>query len=240
MRDAAFPPVLIVGGSAEARALWRRLGTATLILPPTVRDDPALPAPVGEITARRIAESGARAVIDASHPCDATTAFAVARAARVLDLPHLQLVRPPWRATPRDRWHRVRDAGAAARLLPEGARLFAATGREEMDDLRRLRLRVFLRTLSGPREPGRGRVRFVPGMPPFTAEGEARLFRRLGIDMLMVRNAGGPGGWPKLQAARRLSLPVAMIDRPRRPDGARAETPEEALQWLAERILSDG
>lgn len=76
------------------------------------------------------------------------------------------------------------------------------------------------------------RGRYLHGHGPFAEADEIRVMRKERIDWLLVHNAGGSGGWPKLAAARRLGLPVAMLDRPRRPDGPRVTTVEEALLWL--------
>ncbi|MFD1344770.1 precorrin-6A/cobalt-precorrin-6A reductase, partial [Litorisediminicola beolgyonensis] len=121
-----------------------------------------------------------------------------------------------------------------------GARAFLAVGRASLPEFRGLRGPIHLRMMETPRrKPALSRVRPVPGAGPFDARGEERLFRRLGIDWLVLRNAGGPGSWPKLEAARRMGLPVAMVDRPRRPEGPRVETVEEALRWLTLLTLSD-
>ena len=84
------------------------------------------------------------------------------------------------------------------------------------------------------------RGRFLTGEGPFTVTDEVRLLRKERIDWLLVSNAGGTGGWPKLAAARALRLPVAMIDRPRRPGGPRVSTVKEALAWLTTFRTSGG
>ncbi len=49
------------------------------------------------------------------------------------------------------------------------------------------------------------------GRPPFSVEDEVALFRELGVDWLVVKNAGGVASRSKLDAARQLGIPVAMI-----------------------------
>ncbi|MHA6344159.1 precorrin-6A/cobalt-precorrin-6A reductase [Roseivivax sp. CAU 1761] len=233
MMDASPLPVLVIGASQEARQLARSLPGARLRLPATGRAVPgAPPAATGPIDAEWLGGQGVVAVIEAAHPFDTETAHAAARAARGLGLPHLQLVRPPWRPGAGAFWHRLRHAGEAARVLPRGARLFAATGREDLAALRRLPVATYLRVVSDDRAGRLGRVAFVPGRPPFDLGSEMRLFRALGIEALLLRNAGGPGAEPKLRAAERLGLRVAMIDRPARPAGPRAASVKEALRWL--------
>ncbi|WP_422826130.1 precorrin-6A/cobalt-precorrin-6A reductase [Thalassococcus sp. BH17M4-6] len=242
MDDRAFP-LLIVGGSAEARALARALPGARLHLPVAERVPEAGPPPdsMGRVTPDWLAAQGLRAVIEAAHPCDAGTAHDVAAACRACRVPHLQLVRPAWRAGRGDRWVDVWAARDLARVVPPEARVFATLGRGGMADIRALRGPVFARLLGAPDGafPLR-RGRFVPGQGPFSVADEMRLLRRLRIDWLVLRNAGGPGGWPKLAAARALGLRVAMLRRPVRPGGARVRDVKGALAWLRRIQISGG
>ena len=72
---------------------------------------------------------------------------------------------------------------------------------------------------------------YVTGHPPFSVEDEVALFKRLKIDWLVLRNAGGERSMSKLIAARNLGMPVAMIDRPS-PVAPSVETVDQALEWL--------
>lgn len=128
----------------------------------------------------------------------------------------------------------LHDSAAAARVIPPGARVFVTTGRADLPALRTLRATLLVRVLDadpGPFPLPRGR--FVSGTGPFTQIQEQRLLRRLRIDWLLLRDAGGPGGWPKLAAARALGLPVALIRRPAPPPGRLVTSIEEVLTWLA-------
>ncbi len=52
------------------------------------------------------------------------------------------------------------------------------------------------------------------------------------IDVLVSKLSGGGATYPKIIAARELSLPVIMIRRPPPEPGERVETVEAALDWL--------
>lgn len=230
--------IVIIGGSSEAQALARALPGALVRLPTPERVARRWPGAVshGPVTADWLRSVGARAVIEAAHPANTRTACAAAAAARSAGLPVLQLVRPEWRPGPGDRWIRVRDVRAAAGVIPRGARVLVTTGRDALPGLRALRNRILMRRLGAAVLPSSCPLRhglWQCAEGPISVIGELRLLRRERIDWLLVPNAGGAGGWPKLIAARRLHLPVAMIDRPRRPDGPRVNSPEEALAWLA-------
>ena len=74
--------------------------------------------------------------------------------------------------------------------------------------------------------------------PPFTVADETALMRRHGIDLLVTKNSGGTASAAKLVAARKLGLPVLMIERPP-PSG----TPElhdlgEVLAWISGQALA--
>ncbi|TNF18933.1 MAG: cobalt-precorrin-6A reductase, partial [Rhodobacteraceae bacterium] len=131
-------------------------------------------------------------------------------------LPILRLERPPWRPTRRDRWVALRDERAARAHVVPGERVFLATGRATLMRFACLNgVYVIARQISDHHAPfPLPRGRFLRGQAPFSVAGEQALLRRLRIDWLILRNAGGPGGWPKLAAARRLGLRVGMIDRP--------------------------
>ncbi|WP_323764240.1 precorrin-6A/cobalt-precorrin-6A reductase [Marinovum sp.] len=232
--------ILLIGGSAEARALADRLrGRAAVILPAPERRTHDWPLPVlsGPLDAA-LRQSGARLILDVSHPNDWQSGWQAWRASKDTGVPLLRLERPGWRPGRRDRWVRLRDESAAARHVARGARVFLATGREGLMRFANLReAYVISRQLSEHHDAfPLPRGRFLRGASPFSVAGEVALFRRLRIDWLILRNAGGPGGWPKLEAARRLGLRVGMIDRPRRPlvpmvrDLAAAEA--RIAQWL--------
>lgn len=225
--------ILIVGGSVEAHELAWALPGARVWLPGPERLARRWPGAVAG-GALRDALEGVRCVVEAAHPCDAATAFAVARAAE--GLPRLQLVRPGWRGGRGDRWVRLRDLRAARRVIPEGARVLVTLGRGALPRLRGLRARLLVRRLVEAAEPWSvpgGRV--LAGVGPFPVDAEMRLMRKERVDWLLLHDAGGAGAWPKLAAARRLGLRVALVDRPRRPGGPRVHSVDAALHWLRQR-----
>ncbi|SNR41687.1 precorrin-6A/cobalt-precorrin-6A reductase [Puniceibacterium sediminis] len=240
MKDLTQGKVLIVGGATEALALARRVPGATVLLPEAERvaRDWAGPVHRGALAPAWLRDRGIAAVIEAAHPCDSATAAMVAAASRAAGVPHLQLVRPEWRPGPRDTWVPVRDVAQVVAVVPPTARLFVTVGRAELPGLRAFHGEVFARVIG--RKTGvfaLRRGRFVAGVGPFSVAQEVALLRRLRIDWLVLRNAGGPGGWPKLAAARQLGVPVVMVARPRRPAGPRVATIEEALKWLSKRQI---
>lgn len=226
--------VAIIGGSAESWHLSRVLPEAILWLPggERVRRTWAQVPNIGPVTSESLRSARVSAVIEAAHPCDDALAIAVARAAKLIGLPHLQLVRPEWRPARVDQWHALRSP-AEARGLPQDARVLVTLGRDAIWGLKGWRGTALVRRIG----PANGvfplhRGRFLCADGPFTVADEIRLMRKERIDWLLMRNAGGTGGWPKLAAARALGLPVAMVARPKRPLGPTVRTIREALAWL--------
>lgn len=241
--------VLLLGGTGEARRL------AGLLAGRTEYDvvsslagrvaDPALPAGASRVggfggpegLARWLAEERVGAVIDATHPFAAgITASAVTATAEV-GVPLLVLRRPGWTAGPGDDWRRVPSLPAAAAALdrlPSGDRVFLTTGRTGLAAFAGDDRRWFLvRSVDPPEPPVPPRTRVLLARGPFTVDDELGLLRRHAIDVLVTKDSGGPMTAAKLTAARRLGLPVVMVDRPPAPDAPTVATVEEAAAWLA-------
>jgi precorrin-6A/cobalt-precorrin-6A reductase len=214
MTDPLTPPTLLVlGGTAEARDLASAL------------------AADGRFTLHRARDLGSagdispRAIIDARHPFSDGDITG--------DVPVLRLMRPAWQPRDGDQWTEVPDGIEAAALIPERATVLVATGRGRLAELSGLAGRTVWWRRRGPVDSV---FPFAAGgwlteEGPFTEAEELALFERLGIDWLIVQNAGGQGAYPKLAAARRLGISVAMIARPQR-SAPSVRTVGEALAWL--------
>ena len=68
---------------------------------------------------------------------------------------------------------------------------------------------------------------------PFSAEADEALMRDHKIDLVVSKNAGGTGSVSKLDAARKLGLPVLMIDRPSLPPRHEVHEIADVLTWLS-------
>ncbi|WP_428964903.1 cobalt-precorrin-6A reductase [Micromonospora fluostatini] len=239
--------VLVLGGTAEARALAAILAAqpATTVVSSLAGRvaDPRLP--VGEVRiggfggpaglARWLTDHHVDAVVDATHPYAARMRIAGVEAAATARVPHLRLERPGWTAQPGDRWHRVPDMAAAVRDLPAlGTRALLTTGRQSLGMFLPVTGMWFLaRVVDAPDEPLPAHVRLLRSRGPYTVDGELALIRDHRIDVLVTKDSGGALTEAKLVAARRLGLPVLMVDRPAPPDlPAVVQTAEEAARWV--------
>ena len=180
-------------------------------------------------------DNGITAVLDATHPFAARITQRTARICAELSLPYCQLLRPGWQAGPGDRWVMIDQEEDAAAHIKPGATVFLATGRQTLDRFANLSsCRLICRQIDPPdREFPFENGEFLVGRPPFSVKQEMALFSRLGVDWLVVKNAGGMASASKLIAARQLALRVLMINRPPPPpDTFQVETVVEALAWV--------
>ena len=237
--SAGSRTVTILGGSAEARDLAARLGDwAQLWLPAKDRVTGQ-----GGSDPLRLDEAmrTASALVVAPHPCDVDTLNLGARMAAKTGLAHLTLARPEWRPTRQDQWIDLRFVRDAAHAIPAGAKVLVTLGRPALQELKALRhAYLFVRQLTEhndacPLKYGR----FLHGTAPFTVRQEIALMRKFRIDAALTRNAGGPGGWPKIAAARALGLPVYMVARPRFVSGPVVTSVAAAMDWIEELLWLD-
>lgn len=238
--------LLILGGTAEARRLAEAVAAragiaATVSLAGATGDPRPFPVPTriggfggAAAQAEWIETHRIDAVIDASHAFAREIGPRTAGLCAGRGLPFLRLVRPGWVPAPGERWTRIAHPAEAASLIPEDARIFLATGRQSLPGFAALAGRaLWCRVVDPPALPfpWPGGA-WLTGRPPFPESGEVGLFRRLGIDWLVAKDAGGDAGRTKLEAARALGLGVALLDRPPLPPGPVVAAVEDALDWL--------
>jgi precorrin-6A/cobalt-precorrin-6A reductase len=243
--------VLLLAGTSEAQRIARALAA---------RGTPAIASLAGGTRAPRpqplqtreggfggadgfrrfLQDRGISTVLDATHPFAHRMSQRAAEICGDLSIPYCQFLRPAWRPGPGDRWTEVAREEDVAAHVPEGAVVFLATGRPTLTRFANLsHATIICRQIDA--EPDTPfpfpHGRYLVGHPPFSVEEEEALFRDLGVDWLVVKNAGGTAPMSKLVAARNLGLPVAMIARPPQPQGVpRVETVEAALDWLQSQV----
>lgn len=178
--------------------------------------------------------SGTGAVIDATHPFAVRMSRTASATCQTLVLPHIQMLRPPWQPGADDHWTFIDREEQAADHIEAGATVFLATGRQTLPGFANLAAcHLICRQIDAPDAPfPYTNGRYLVGRPPFSAEDEEKLFRDLGVDVLVVKNSGGAASRTKLDAARRLGLRVILLNRPEQPACNRATDPEQVLDWV--------
>lgn len=238
--------VLILGGTREAYELAEALAEIAGIYVVTSlagrTRDPRLPKGKvrsggfggAEGLARYLREERISHLINATHPfADQISAHALdAAAAAGIDL--LRLLRPAWRAAPEDRWLAARNAAEAAELCRrEGGRILLTVGSGELDPFAGVRNAHFVVRMVDPLEDvPLHDYRIVTARGPFALGDELRLLTENHINLVVAKNSGGDATFAKIEAARRLRLPVVMIERPAIAQNPRSPVAESVAHVL--------
>jgi len=236
--------LLLLAGTTEARLIAGALASARIpaivSLAGATRTPEPLPLPTriggfggAEGFERFLRANSITAVLDATHPFAVAISLRTAAICQMQGVPYVQFLRPSWTPAEGDRWTFLNTEADAARHVPADARVFLATGSQSLDRFAALAGRqVFVRVVDPPHTafpwPN---GQWVVARPPFTLAHECDLFLRLRIDWLVVRNSGGSSSRIKLDAARELDLPVAMLRRPQQPEGPKVSTVSAAVAW---------
>lgn len=176
-------------------------------------------------------------LIDATHPFAAQITWHGAAAAQHCQIPFLMLHRPVWQPVSGDRWIEVASHEAAAAILPELAqRIFLTIGRQELAAFAHLSDLWFLMRMIDPPQPPIPPGELLLERGPFTLAHEQALLQQYQIEAIVSKNSGGDATYAKIQAAREAGLPVVMVQRPTLPNGDRAATVAEAIDWLREKL----
>jgi len=235
--------LLLLGGTAEARALADRLNQDVDIISSLAGrvPDPALP--VGPVRiggfggvdglCSWLTDNDVAAVVDATHPFAATITANAARACAELGVPHVLLSRPAWEtagATEVDT-----DTDAAGVVAAQGySRVFLTTGRSGIGAFRDSDAWFLIRVVTPPDPdtlPRRHHLLLSRG--PYRYEDEHALMSEHGIQAVVTKNSGGAMTRAKLDVAQALGAAVVMIRRPLPPAGVSVVgSVDDAEAWV--------
>lgn len=194
-----------------------------------------------------IRQHGVRLFVDASHPYAANVSENAMRACRAAKIPYIRYERASV-PVDYDKAYRVESYEEAANMAARlGATVFLTTGS------RNLRTFVLSDTLKGHtviarilptagvlkecEELGLTPKQIVALQGPFSEELNIALYRQYGADVVVTKNSGEIGGTDtKITAAKKLGLPVVLIDRPKLQYDVIAYTFEEVLNFAKEKI----
>ncbi|MDP7701596.1 cobalt-precorrin-6A reductase [Mycobacterium sp. TY815] len=236
--------VLLLGGTAEGRALAKELHPQVDIVSSLAGrvPDPALPVgPVRiggfggvEGLRRWLRDERIDAVVDATHPFAATMTAHAVQACAELRMPHLVLARPAW--DPDLATVVATDDEAANEVAQQQySRVFLTTGRSGVAAFAASDAWFLIRAVTPPADavmPRRHHLLLSRG--PYHYDEELKLLAEHRIDVLVTKNSGGEMTRGKVDAAAALHIPVVMVSRPPLPEGvATVGTVAAAAQWVA-------
>jgi precorrin-6A/cobalt-precorrin-6A reductase len=226
-------PVLILGGTTEARRLAVRLeGSGHLrtitSLAGRLVDPGAVPGDVrsggfggSDALARWITAEGVGVVVDATHPFAAAISRNAAQACAAAGVPLIALRRPGWTPTTGDDWRPADDlADAARQVAARGGRVLLAIGRQEVAAFADVADAWFLiRAIEAPDGPLPPNHELLLARGPYALDDERRLLADRAIDLVVTKDSGGDATRAKLDAAGERGIPVLMVRRPPAPEG---------------------
>lgn len=238
--------LLILGGTAEARALARHIATTgrKAIYSYAGRVEAPQPVPIPsriggfggpEGLADYLEMAQITHLVDATHPFADKMSRNAVEAARTADIPLIALTRPAWTPRDGDEWLSVPDLDTAAAALPsDPKRIFLAIGRTEVGRFAaRPEHHYLLRLVDRPdTAPPLPHHDIVVARGPFDVESDRTLLENHRIDIVVSKNSGGSGARAKLDAARELNLPVLMVERPSLPERREVASIGEVMDWL--------
>jgi precorrin-6A/cobalt-precorrin-6A reductase len=236
--------ILILGGTAEARALAARLVELGHEVTSSLAGRTTDPLPVrgavrvgkfGGVAglASYLKAGGYARLVDATHPYAGLISANAVAASGLAGVPLVRFMRPGWLEPEDAGWLHVPDIIAAAKALPTGATALITTGHEGLEAfLARDDCRLVVRLIEPPHLPLPPRAGLLLDRPPYGLEGEVALFRREGITCLVTKNSGGAQTAAKLEAARLAGASVVMVDRPSYARAREAETIADAIAAL--------
>ncbi len=251
--------LLILGGTREAYELAERLVSQfspeqlTVISSLAgVTEHPRQPA--GEVRiggfSNYLLQEKISLLVNATHPYAAQISENALAAATELQIPFLRMTRPPWVKQPGDQWIEVPDLAAAAEYLKtefeisnsdlSGATVFLTTGNRGLELFEQCkRCNFVVRTVDVPKLNKSASVisawsdaTFLQERGPFTLEKELNLFRQHAITLLVTKNSGGDSTYAKIEAARKMGIPVLIVERPQLKPSDVCSTVAEVMNFV--------
>lgn len=218
--------VLILGGTAEAVTLAHDLHRAGVEVITSLAGRTSQPAALpglvrvggfggAEGLSQFLTSEHITHVYDATHPFARQISANAVLACQQSGVPLTVLTRAAWEKQPGDQWIEVETLNDAASMLPEGATVFLALGRQYIDAFSaRADCRFVLRMVDPPQSPlGFENATILLGKPSADWEQEKQLLQAHAITHMVARNSGGEASYGKIIAARHLGLMVIMIGR---------------------------
>ena len=231
--------VLILGGTAEARALAHDLHDAGVPVVSSLAGRVARPRlPAGDVRiggfggpealADWVDANDVAAVVDATHPF----AERISASAATVRVPLLRLERPGWSERDGDRWTWAADLDDAARRIPElGRRVFLTTGRQGLAAFADVDAFFLVRCVDPPAPPLPRDHELILDRGPYALGGELGLIDAHGLDLVVTKDSGGTHTAAKLDAARERGLAVIVVRRPPRPEAETVAEVAAAVAW---------
>jgi cobalt-factor III methyltransferase len=202
-----------------------------------------------EARRRALQASGARVIVDATHPYAQLMSEQLIGLSQALGIPYLRFDRPstlePGGALLCDS-----AADAAERAIAAGQRIFLATGSKDLATFLRApnanQRQWFVRITPEPEliqraiDLGVPRGHILAMQGPFSEDFNVALWRDQRIDCVVTKDSGEAGGYPaKARAAATLGIPLLVIQRPRVAYPRAVSSSEAVIETVKAELASD-
>lgn len=238
--------MLLLGGTAEARALARALegvrftsSLAGRVARPRMPVGDTRIGGFGGVDGLRayLREEGVTAVVDATHPFAAGISRNAALACATEGVPLLRLARPGWSTHPDAcRWHWVETHDEAATLTARlGRRPFLSIGRQGLAPfIETLRdLPALVRVVDDPEVSLPDAWTLLLSRGPYDLASERALLAEHDVDVVVTKDSGGSHTVAKLDVAAERGAAVVIVRRPGTPEGVETVSDvESAAAWV--------
>ncbi|MEL6200997.1 MAG: cobalt-precorrin-6A reductase [Pseudomonadota bacterium] len=168
---------------------------------------------------RFLVAEGISEVIDATHPFAKQISANAVEACRQAGIALDVRTRKPWKRQPSDIWIEVKSLQEARQQIPANAIVLLAIGAQHLGAFQGLtHATLVARTVDGPTSEQENMVdAWIVGRPSIDVDEEARLLKDQHITHIVCRNSGGKGAYAKIAAARRLGIPIIIVQHPTVP-----------------------
>ena len=169
-------------------------------------------------------ETGARVIVDATHPYASDMSQQLMALSKELGLSYLRYERPS-AADSHPALHAATMEDASRLAMLHGQRIFLATGSKDLAAFVKAdgaeRHQWFVRLAPDPQhlqraiDVGIPRANLLAMQGPFSQAANETLWRDWGIDCVVTKQSGDAGGYgAKAAAAAALGIPLIVVDRP--------------------------
>ena len=188
-------------------------------------------------------------IVNATHPYATQITKNSNASAKELGIPYFRLSRPPWKKFCGDQWIDVPSIENASNFLIENEKsllnnlstlnIFLTTGARELDFFKKCNsYNFFVRTADLPKNntllPN---AKFLQERGKFFFDNEVSLFQKYSIKLLITKNSGGSHTYAKIEASRKLNIPIIMIRRPISSSSETCFSLDETIELISNIIM---
>ena len=188
-------------------------------------------------------------LVNATHPYATQISENSNAAAKEIGISYFRLSRPAWEKFSGDQWIDVPNIENAANYLIDNEKsllnnlstlnIFLTTGARELNFFKKCNsYNFFVRTVDVPKNNSiLPNAKFLQERGPFLLDNEVSLFRKYSIKILITKNSGGTPTYAKIEASRKLNIPIIMVERPIFSSSETCFSIDETIELISNIIL---